>query len=303
MNLLIFGFGYTAEAFVRRAGGRFDRIVATVRDPGRALSGRTPAVSLRALSDDEADPRLGDDLAEADAILVSVPPGRDGDAVLLRYGAAIAAAPRVSWIGYLSTVGVYGDHGGALVDETAATVPVSARSRERLLAEDAWLALGATSGKAVQVFRLSGIYGPGRGPFAKIRSGTAQRIVKDGQVMNRIHVDDIAAVLEASLRHPRPGAIYNVSDDEPAPPQDVVAFAAALAGVAPPPAVPFEKADLSPMARSFYGENKRVANRLIRSELGVDLAYPTFREGLRAVEAAESRDRSGRVERPGEIGQ
>ena len=223
------------------------------------------------------------DLASSDAVLVSIPPGAAGDPVLAAFGETIAAAPHLRWIGYLSTIGVYGDHAGGWVDEATPPRPVSARSRERVAAEEAWASLGRASGKAVQVFRLAGIYGPGRSALDKLADGTAKRLVKPGQVFNRIHVDDIAAVLAASLDRPRAGAIYNVTDDEPAAAQDVVAHAAELAGVPPPPEIPFEEAELTPMARSFYGENKRVRNALIRDELGVRLAYPTYREGLAAI--------------------
>jgi nucleoside-diphosphate-sugar epimerase len=181
---------------------------------------------------------------------------------------------------------VYGDHGGAWIDETAPPNPTSARSRRRLAAEEAWLALGRRTGKPVQVFRLAGIYGPRRNPLAQLAAGTATRIVKPGQIFNRIHVDDIAAALAASLDRPRAGAVYNVADDEPAPPQDVVAYAASLAGVVPPAEIPFDEASLSPMARSFYAETKRVSNRLLKQELGLTLRYPTYREGLAALRAA-----------------
>ncbi|TXM92872.1 SDR family oxidoreductase, partial [Methylobacterium sp. WL122] len=222
------------------------------------------------------------DLAAADALLVSVPPDRDGDPVLRRFRDDIARS-RIGWIGYLSTIGVYGDHDGAWIDEATPATPKSARSQGRLAVENAWLSLGAETGKAVQVFRLSGIYGPGRNPIVKLRDGRSQRIVKAGQVFNRIHIDDIAATLLASLDRPRNGAVYNVTDDEPAAPQTVTEYAARLTGLPLPPEVDFETADLSPMARSFYGENKRVRNRLIREELGVELAYPTYREGLQAL--------------------
>jgi len=217
---------------------------------------------------------------------MSVPPEAEGDPALLRFGAAVAGSPRIASIGYLSTTGVYGDHGGAWIDETTPAHPISARSRERLAAEEAWLTLGRETGKAVRVFRLSGIYGPGRNALATLAAGGAKRVVKPGQVFNRIHVADIATTLMASIERPRPGAVYNLADDEPAPPQDVLAFAAALAGVPPPPEMPFEEAGLSSMAASFYAENKRVRNRLIKDELGVWLRFPTFREGLRALREA-----------------
>ncbi|SFU96009.1 Nucleoside-diphosphate-sugar epimerase [Methylobacterium sp. 174MFSha1.1] len=277
MNLFVFGLGYTAGHFVSRERARFNRVTATRQAPA-AIDG----VTLRVFSPDETDPRIADDLGRADAILVSIPPDSGADPVLAAFAGAIAAGP-ARWIGYLSTIGVYGDQGGAWIDEATPPAPTHPRTRDRVAAEESWLALGARTGKAVQVFRLSGIYGPGRNAFEKLRQGKAQRVVKPGQVFNRIHVDDIATTLAASLDRPRPGAVYNVTDDEPAPPQDVTAFAAELAGLPLPPAVDFDTADLTPMARSFYGENKRVRNRLIREELGVDLAYPTYREGLRGV--------------------
>ncbi len=203
--------------------------------------------------------------------------------MLAHYRAAIARLSSLAWIGYLSTVGVYGDQQGNWVDETTRTLPNSARTEARVEAEQAWLAFGAEIGVPVHVFRLAGIYGPGRSVFDKLRDGTARRVKKDGQVFSRIHVEDIAGVLEASIARPRAGAIYNVADDEPAAPGDVVAYAAELIGVSPPPEVPFEEADLTPMARSFYEGSRRIANTRIKSELGVELRYPTFREGLAAL--------------------
>ena len=283
MTLFVFGLGFSARRFADAARTRFPRICATVTDAdkARALAAET-GLSMRAFGPAADDPRIPADLAAADALLVSVPPDRDGDPVLRRFRDDIAKS-RIGWIGYLSTIGVYGDHDGAWIDETTPAIPKSARSQGRLAVEDSWLALGAETGKAVQVFRLSGIYGPGRNPIVKLREVRSQRIVKAGQVFNRIHIDDIATTLLASLDRPRPGAVYNVTDDEPAAPQTVTEYAAALTGLPLPPEVDFETADLSPMARSFYGENKRVRNRLIREELGVDLAFPTYREGLAAL--------------------
>ncbi len=280
MNLFVFGLGFTGRRFAERARDRFAIVRATVTEAASAdrIAAET-GFTMRAFGPEADDPRIADDLAETDALLVSAPPGEEGDPVLARYKAAIRAS-RIGWIGYLSTIGVYGDQGGAWIDETTPAAPRSARSRIRLDAEAAWLKLGAETGKAVQVFRLSGIYGPGRNPIVKLREGRSQRIVKAGQVFNRIHVDDIATTLLASIDRPRAGAIYNVTDDEPAAPQTVTEHAAALAGLPLPPEIDFETADLSPMARSFYGENKRVRNALIREELGVTLAYPTYREGL-----------------------
>jgi nucleoside-diphosphate-sugar epimerase len=283
MNLFVFGLGFTGRRFAEAARGRFATIRGTVTDPGSAAAlGSQTGFTVHAFGPDADDSHIADDLADTDSLLVSAPPAAHGDPVLPRYAEAIAAS-RIGWIGYLSTIGVYGDQGGAWIDETTPAQPRSERSRVRVAAEEAWLDLGARTGKAVQVFRLSGIYGPGRNPIVKVREGRSQRIVKKGQVFNRIHVDDIATTLLASLDRSRAGAIYNVTDDEPTPPQTVIEHAAALAGLPPPPEVDFETADLSPMARSFYGENKRVRNGLIREELGVRLAYPTYREGLAAL--------------------
>jgi nucleoside-diphosphate-sugar epimerase len=283
MNVFVFGLGFTGRRFAERARDRFGAVRATVTEPAAAerLSAQT-GFALRAFGPAADDPRIADDLADTDVLLVSAPPTDAGDPVLRRYRDAIAAS-RIGWIGYLSTIGVYGDHGGAWIDEATAPAPRSARSRIRLEAESAWLALGAETGKPAQVFRLSGIYGPGRNPIVKLREGRSQRIVKAGQVFNRIHVDDIATTLLAAIDRPRPGAVYNVTDDEPTAPQTVTEHAAALTGLPLPPAIDFDAADLSPMARSFYGENKRVRNRRIREDLGVTLAYPTYREGLAAL--------------------
>ena len=282
MRLIVFGCGYSAAAFIRLTRPRWASVVATSRAADRPLP---DGVARRLFPGD--DDALAWEIREADAVLVSVPPGQTGDPVLLRFREVLAEAPRLRWTGYLSTVGVYDDHAGAVVDETTPPRPKSERSRARLAAEEAWLAFGRTGGRPVAIFRLAGIYGPGRSAFDKLRAGTAQRIVKPGQVFNRIHVDDIATVLAASLDRPRAGAIYNVADDEPAPPGDVVAEAAALAGLPVPPETPFAEAGLSPMGLSFWGENKRVANGLLRRELGVRLACPTYREGLRAILAEE----------------
>ena len=284
VNLFVFGLGYTAGRFVARERARFGTVVATARDASRPAP---EGVALRAFGPEATDSRIANDLAGAEAVLVSIPPDDSGDPSLRAFEPALADGP-ARWIGYLSTIGVYGDHDGAWIDESTPPAPTSPRSRRRVEVEQAWLDFGARTGKAVQVFRLAGIYGPGRNPFVKLGEGRAQRIVKPAQVFNRIHADDIAAVLAASIERPRPGGVYNVTDDEPAPPQDVVTLAAEMAGVAPPPEVPFDEAAMSPMARSFYGENKRVRNRLIADELGVRLAYSTYREGLAGLLPVEA---------------
>jgi nucleoside-diphosphate-sugar epimerase len=205
--------------------------------------------------------------------------------VLGTYGDAIARnAARYRWVGYLSTTGVYGDHGGAWVDETTPLTPSTQRGRARVQAEAAWQAI---PNLPLHIFRLAGIYGPGRGPFAKVRAGTAQRIIKQGQVFSRIHVDDIAQAVAASMMHPTQGDIYNLCDDDPAPPQDVIGYAAKILGLPQPPEVDFETADLSPMARSFYSESKRVSNAKVKRDLRITLIHPTYKSGLDAMLASD----------------
>jgi nucleoside-diphosphate-sugar epimerase len=283
LRLFVFGLGYTALALIRRQRERFSAVAGTVRRAEKASALRAEGIEAMPFGDET---RIGDGIERSDLLLASIPPDLDGDPALATFRQNIASAPHLAWIGYLSTIGVYGDQGGAWVNETSPCLPSNRRSRQRLAAEQDWLDLGRRSGQAVHIFRVAGIYGPGRNALAGLAAGTAKRIVKPGQVFNRIHVDDIAAVLGASIARPRPGAVYNVSDDEPAPPQDVVAFAAALAGVAPPPEASWDDASLSSPAASFYAENKRASNRLLKAELGVALRYPTYREGLRALRDA-----------------
>lgn len=279
MKLLILGVGYSAGFFARAALACGWEVTGTVRTAEKAARLSREGIHTLVFDGFAVSAPLAAAVAEAEAVLVSVQPGEGGDPAFQRLGPALEAASALRWIGYLSTIGVYGDHGGAWIDE--ATAPrASFRSQLRLQIERDWLALGERTGKAVQIFRLSGIYGPGRNPIVKLRTGNATRLVKPGQVFNRIHVDDIAGVLMASIAAPRPGAIYNVTDDEPAPPQDVVVHAAALAGLTPPPETPFDPAKLSPMAASFYGENKRVSNALVKREFGYVFQYPTYREAL-----------------------
>jgi nucleoside-diphosphate-sugar epimerase len=286
MRLLVFGLGYSASRFVERHGTAFAGIVGTRREPGSAPA--PDGAEAIAFDGDHAAPALAGAVAAATHILVSIAPDKAGDPVLRRFGDAIAAAPDLAWIGYLSTVGVYGDFGGAWVDEDTPIRPSRDRNLRRAEAERDWLDLGRRTARAVQVFRLAGIYGPGRSAIDNVRDGSARRIVKPGQVFNRIHVDDIADAVMAGIARPDVLPIVNVVDDEPAPPQDVVAYAAGLLGVDPPPETPFDEAELSPMGRSFYSENKRVSNRLLRDGLGHDLVYPTYREGLAACLAAAS---------------
>lgn len=284
-TLFCFGLGFSARILAAELRDEGWRVIGTTRSADKAA--RLRAAGFEAVVFDGQGP-LGPEaaalLAQASHILVSVPADEAADAVLRWHGADIARrGASLAWVGYLSTTGVYGDHGGGWVDETTPVAPKQERSRRRAEAEAGWLALQRDSAVPVHVFRLAGIYGPGRSQLDSVRNGTARRLVKPGQVFCRIHVDDIAQVLRASMARPDPGAIYNLADDEPAPPQDVVAYAAALLQLPPPPEMPYDAAQLSPMAASFYGDNRRVRNERIKRELGVTLKYPTYREGLRAL--------------------
>ena len=287
-TLLSFGHGYSSAALAALLGPAGWRIIGTTRSADKARA--MVAAGVEPLIWPGTDPAPA--LADATHLLTSVAPGEGGDPVLAAHGPAIAAARHLQWLGYLSTTGVYGHHGGDWVDESAALNPATERGAARVLAEAAWTDLCRTAGLPLHIFRLAGIYGPGRGPFEKVRNGTARRIIKPGQVFSRIHVDDIARVLAASIARPDPGAIYNVCDNDPAPPEDVIAHAATLLGLPPPPEQAFDAADLSPMARSFYAESKRVSNRRIREDLGVTLTYPDYRSGLAALLAAETKEQS-----------
>jgi nucleoside-diphosphate-sugar epimerase len=285
--LMCFGLGYSGQHFVEIFGQKFDRIVGTVRDAERAAAlNAHPSGRLQALIFDgsSATPDLRRAIAEADAALVSVPPDDSGDPVQRACGKVLAQAQRLGAIVYLSTIGVYGDRGGAWVDEQTPPQPGAARSRERLAAEQAWLDFGARRGIAVAILRLAGIYGPGQNALVQIARGNARRIVKPGQVFNRIHVGDIAQAIDAAFAH-RAFGIFNVADDAPTPPADPIVFAAQLMGVEPPPEIPFEQAapSMSPMGLSFWQECRRVKNDKLKRDLGVSLRYPTYREGLRAL--------------------
>ena len=283
-RLFCFGLGFSAEALARRLRERGFAIAGTCRSEEKAAALIAQGFEMHLFDGERplADPAAA--LGGTTHLLLSVPPGETGDPVFAAHARDIVAlAPGLEWVGYLSTTGVYGDRGGDWVTEATPLAPSTERGRRRLAAEEAWTKLAAEAGLPLHIFRLAGIYGPGRNQIRSLLDGTAKRIVKEGQVFSRIHVDDIAAVLEASIARPDPGAAYNVCDDEPAPPQEVVAYAARLLGREAPPEIAFEKAELSPMARSFYAESKRVSNRRICEELGVALKYPTYREGLAAL--------------------
>ena len=273
-RLFCFGLGYCAERLAHRLGAESWAIAGTTRD----VAGTSHAFDVVPFSRERCLP--AGVLTGTTHLLVSIPPDEEGDPALDGHEAELAAlGPSLRWVGYLSTTGVYGDHAGGWVDESTPTAPTSPRAARRVAAERRWLA----SGLPVHVFRLAGIYGPGRSLLDDVLEGTAQSVVKPGQVFSRIHVDDVARVLAASIGRPNPGAIYNVCDDEASPSDAVIAYACGLVGVPVPPTVPFEQADLSPMARSFWNDNKRVSNRRIHEELGVALGYPSYREGLSAI--------------------
>lgn len=281
-TLLSIGHGFSARALAARLVPQGWRIIGTTRSPDKA----------DAIADTGVEPvvwpgaDLGALIAQFPNVLVSAGPDSAGDPVLNAVEDAVTrAAPDLRWVGYLSTTGVYGDHDGDWVDEDTPLTPSTKRGRARVTAEARWQAIPDLP---LHIFRLAGIYGPGRGPFAKVRAGTARRIIKQGQVFSRIHVEDIAQALELSLQRPDPGAVYNLCDDDPAPPQDVIAHAAALLGLPVPPAIPFDQADMTPMARSFYAESKKVRNDRIKQALGWAPQFPTYRAGLAALLAQDS---------------
>ncbi|BDY14524.1 SDR family oxidoreductase [Sulfitobacter pontiacus] len=281
-TLLSIGHGFSARALAARLVPQGWRIVGTTRSPDKA----------DAIADTGVEPvvwpgaDLGALIAQFPNVLVSAGPDSAGDPVLNAVEDAVTrAAPDLRWVGYLSTTGVYGDHDGDWVDEDTPLTPSTKRGRARVTAEARWQAIPDLP---LHIFRLAGIYGPGRGPFAKVRAGTARRIIKQGQVFSRIHVEDIAQALELSLQRPDPGAVYNLCDDDPAPPQDVIAHAAELLGLPVPPAIPFDQADMTPMARSFYAESKKVRNDRIKQALGWAPQFPTYRAGLAALLAQDS---------------
>lgn len=283
--MLVFGHGYSAAALSRLLLADGWRVIGTTRDQGKLAEMTALGVEGLIWPGSDMEPALD----AATHVLLSVAPGETGDPVLAALGSEIAArAGRLKWVGYLSTTAVYGDHQGGPVDEETPLTPATKRGRWRVAAEGAWGDLAAANGLPLHIFRLAGIYGPGRGPFAKVRQGTARRIIKPGQVFSRIHADDIASTLLASIKQPRAGAVYNVCDNEAAPPEDVIGLAAEMLGLPLPPSEDYAVAEMTPMARSFYAESKRVSNALIKRELGVRLRYPTYREGLLALLAEES---------------
>ncbi|MEO1199060.1 MAG: SDR family oxidoreductase [Pseudomonadota bacterium] len=285
--MLFFGFGFSASELAPRLLTEGWRVIGTVRTEEKAERIATLGVEPILFDGTTPAPHLAEAIAEATHAVQSIAPGEDGDAILAHHETDIRTSQSLGWIAYLSTIGVYGDHKGAWIDETAELRPTHPRAKRRVAAEATWRTLGRETGKIVMVFRLAGIYGPGRNQMEQIRRGTARRIIREGQVFNRIHVSDIASALEGAIAHPVPDGVYNVADDCPAPPDEVVAYAASLLGVAPPPEIPFEQADLSPMGRSFYGEVKRTRNDRLKQDFDLSLAFPDYKSGLSAILAGE----------------
>jgi nucleoside-diphosphate-sugar epimerase len=277
-RFFIFGAGYSGKAFAAANPGNAP-ITGTTRSPEKFEALRRAGIEPLLFDGTSLSPEITEALRDTTHVIVSIGPSEQGDPVLgVAREVVVKEMPQLAWIGYLSTVGAYGDHSGAWVDEQSECRPVSKRSVQRLAAEKEWLSLGEKTAKPVAILRLSGIYGPGRNAFVNLASGTAKRLVKPGQVFNRIHCDDIAGALW-HLAGRNIGGVFNVTDDEPAPPQDVVTYAAKLMGAEPPPEIPFEIAQLSPMARSFYGENKRVSNGAIKAA-GYDFQFPDYRSAF-----------------------
>ncbi|MEZ0002770.1 SDR family oxidoreductase [Sinorhizobium fredii] len=279
MHVLILGAGYSGTAIAKAFASTGQSVTGTTRSPEKLATLKAAGIEPLLFDGNEISPELAEAMRKTTHLVQSIAPGRDGDPMFRAATPPLdGLLPNLRWVGYLSTVGVYGDHGGGWVSEETPLKPVSQRSVERVEAENAWLDHGARQGIPVAVLRLAGIYGPGRNAFRNLSEGTARRVVKANQVFNRIRVEDVGAAA-AFLAGGSAGGIFNVTDDEPAPPQDVVAEAARLMGVTPPPEVPFETAEMSPMARSFYGENKRVSNQRLR-QAGFDFAFPNYRVSL-----------------------
>lgn len=285
--LFCFGLGYSALALARILLPAGWRIGGTTTDPDKLTELKAAGIEAQIFDTNRPliDPAAT--LRDATHILVTIPPCGDNDPAFDQHSDDIANAPAMRWLGYMSTTGVYGNRNGEWIDEAANPAPSSRRGDNRLRAEEHWHALYLLTGIPLHVFRIAGIYGPGRSALDSVRMGTARRINKPGHVFNRIHVDDIAQVLAASMAQPRPGAIYNLADDEPSPSGDVISHACRLLDLPEPPLVDHDKADLAPMVQSFYKDNKRIRNDLLKQELGVTLKYPDYRAGLAACLLAE----------------
>lgn len=284
MNAFFFGLGYSslAAAQAMASGESAARIAGSVRSADKANRLTEDGIAAHVFDGTAPGATLGPDLRTATHVVLSIAPSEAGDPALVHHRADLDAAPNLEWLCYYSTVGVYGDFGGAWIDESAPLVPRNDRSDRRVLAEQVWRDYAAQRGVPLCILRLAGIYGPGRSTFDKLRDGTARRVIKPGQVFNRIHVDDIGRITALAAAARLEGT-FNLADDEPAPPQDLVTYAAGLMGVTPPPEVPFEKAEFTPMQKSFYRDNKRVSNAAIKEALGIELLHPNYRQSLAAI--------------------
>lgn len=280
MRLLSFGHGYSAQALTKLLLPSGWQVIGTTRSKEKLKDLEKKGGEYRVWPDS----CLSADINSATHVLISIAPGKYGDLVIKNFKKEIVSKLKnISWVGYLSTTGIYGDHKGEWVDESTKVNPTTARGHYRVKAEKEWLDLFSKYNLPIHIFRLAGIYGPGRGPFTKVKSGKAKRIIKQNQIFSRIHVDDIATTLQASIASPNPGSIYNVCDDYPAPPEDVISYAAGLLGLPEPPTVDFETAKMTEMARSFYSDSKRVRNDKIKNELNIVLKYPNYKKGLQAL--------------------
>ncbi len=281
-KLFCFGFGYTAGFLGERLSACGWKVSGTTTSPAKRAFLKKNGLAAWLFDRDHAIPDPFNTFADVTHILLSVPPDGNGDPVFNTHGADLAALKKLEWVGYLSTTAIYGDQSGKWVDETTPPAPDSRRGSQRLKAEQQWQSLFLNEGLPLHIFRLSGIYGPGRSAIDSVRSGTARRIDKPGHAFNRVHVDDIVQTLIASMNKPRPGSIYNLADDEPSPSHEVIQFACNLIGIESPPLISYDQAEMAPIVRSFYKDNKRVRNDLIKSELGVQLSHPDYRSGLQA---------------------
>ncbi|HEL5004970.1 TPA: NAD-dependent epimerase/dehydratase family protein [Stenotrophomonas maltophilia] len=280
-RVLILGLGWSGRALAARLQARGVHVAGTVRDPASAPHDGVRRHQLRA--DATLSPALLDEMAQADAVLCSVPPDAEGDPALRLLLPALQASPELRWVGYLSSTSVYADRAGGWINETSVADATEAAGQQRRQAEAQWRALAEQRGIASAVLRLPGLYGPGRNALLQLAQGRARHVVRPGLVFNRLHVQDLAAAIIAAMQRPTPHATYLPADDEPAPPQDVLAFAAQLGGFAMPPAVAWDDPRLSPTLRRFYESNKRIDSRGTREALGWEPQFPTYREGLRAL--------------------
>jgi hypothetical protein len=287
-KLFCFGYGYTCDYLAHDLMQKGWTVGGTTRDSDKRAFLRSRGVKAHLF---DYEHPLGDPyfiLEGTTHLLISTPPDDNGDPTFEMHAEDILRIPTLEWVGYLSTTGVYGDRDGGTVDEYSEIRPNNKRGSRRVRAEQEWLSLFFQSGLPVHIFRLAGIYGPGRSALDSVRAGVARRINKPGQVFNRIHVEDIVQVLEASMVQPNPGAAYNLADDDPVASWEVITYACEILGITPPPLLPYDEADMAPIARSFYKDNKRVLNNRIKQELGVQLKYPDYKAGIDACLAAES---------------